>query len=142
MDMCAGDGFTIHLMPSDVQIGTARVEQHFALQVDSLHDRLTHLLHQHLDPWQASLDGRVHHIVDPADPLDFGIGSLFIVDPENNVIECHFPKSTSVTCVEVSRFPRPHPTAILLKVVCNIRRFAKDDRNRWSIGPCRTNDRL
>jgi transposase len=44
-------------------------------------------LHQHLDPWQASLDGQVHHIVDPADPLDFGIGSLFIVDPENNVIE-------------------------------------------------------
>jgi catechol 2,3-dioxygenase-like lactoylglutathione lyase family enzyme len=83
----AGDGFTVHLMPSQAQVGTARVEQHFALQVDLLHDLLAHLLHQHLDPWQASLDGQVHHIVDPADPLDFGIGSLFIVDPENNVIE-------------------------------------------------------
>jgi hypothetical protein len=42
---------------------------------------------------------------------------------------CHFPKSTSVTCIEISRFSLPHPTAILLKVVCNIRHFAKVDRN-------------
>ena len=83
----AGDGFSVHLMPSQTQFGSVRVEQHFALQVDSLHDLLAHLLAQHLDPWQASLDGQVHHVVDPADSLDFGLGSLFIVDPENNVIE-------------------------------------------------------
>jgi|ERR1019366_6899592 hypothetical protein len=42
---------------------------------------------------------------------------------------CHFSKSTPVTCIEISRSHLPHPTAILLKVVCNIRRFAKGDRN-------------
>jgi catechol 2,3-dioxygenase-like lactoylglutathione lyase family enzyme len=82
----AGDGFTVHLMPSHAPVGTARVEQQFALQVDSLHDLLAPLLHQHIDPGQASLDGQMHRIVDPADPLDFGFDSLFIVDPENNVI--------------------------------------------------------
>jgi hypothetical protein len=42
---------------------------------------------------------------------------------------CHFPKSSSAPSVEISRFLLPYPTAILLKVVGNIRRFAKDDRN-------------
>jgi WD40 repeat protein len=42
---------------------------------------------------------------------------------------CQFPKSTSAPGVEISRFFLPHPTASLLKVVCNIRRFAKGDRN-------------
>jgi hypothetical protein len=44
-------------------------------------------LRKDLDPWQASLDGHVRHVVDADDPLDFGLGSLLIVDPENNVIE-------------------------------------------------------
>lgn len=83
----AGDGFSVHLMPSTAPFGSARVEQHFALQVDSLHGLLAHLLDRDLTPWQASLDGQVHHVRDPADPLDFGLGSLFITDPENNVIE-------------------------------------------------------
>jgi catechol 2,3-dioxygenase-like lactoylglutathione lyase family enzyme len=83
----AGDGFNVHLMTSETKSGPARVEQHYALQVDSLHDLLDHLLDEHLEPWQASLDGQVHRVVDPDDPLEFGLGSLFIVDPENNVIE-------------------------------------------------------
>ncbi len=74
-------------MPSQAQPGPARVEQHFALQVDSLRDLVVHLLDQRLGPYQASLDGDVHRITDSADPLDFGIGSVFIADPENNTVE-------------------------------------------------------
>ncbi|MBV8400668.1 MAG: VOC family protein [Acetobacteraceae bacterium] len=83
----AGDGFSVHLMPSTAPSGIPRIEQHFALQVDSLHDLLAHLLNRDLTPWQASLDGQVHQVRDRGDPLDFGLGSLFITDPENNVLE-------------------------------------------------------
>jgi catechol 2,3-dioxygenase-like lactoylglutathione lyase family enzyme len=83
----AGDGFNVHLMTSETKFGGARVEQHYTLQVASLHDLLGHLLGEHLEPWRARLDGQVHRVVDPDDPLEFGLGSLFIVDPENNVIE-------------------------------------------------------
>ena len=83
----AGDGFTVHLMPSSASFGAVRIEQHFALQVDSLESLLAHLLERSISPWQATLDGQVHVVIDPADSLDFGLGSLFIADPENNVIE-------------------------------------------------------
>jgi hypothetical protein len=54
---------------------------------------------------------------------------LWLIADSRGIPFCHFPKSTSVTGIEISQFPLPHPTAILLKVVCNIRRFAKGNRN-------------
>lgn len=83
----AGDGFNVHLMPSRAQPGPIGIERHFAPQVASLHELVGHLLDQRLRPCQASLDGQTHSITDRADPLDFGIGSVFIADPENNTIE-------------------------------------------------------
>jgi hypothetical protein len=32
-------------------------------------------------------DGDIHRITESADPLNFGIGTVFIIDPENNTIE-------------------------------------------------------
>ena len=84
----AGDGFSVHLMPAQTPIGPPmRVEQHLALRVDSLHNLVSHLLRENLKPLQFSLDGQMHEITDPDDPLDFGIGTVFILDPENNAIE-------------------------------------------------------
>lgn len=83
----AGDGFNVHLMPSPGSPEPAGVERHFALQVASLRDLVVHLLAADLQPYQASLDGGFHAVTDPADPLDFGIGSVFIADPENNTVE-------------------------------------------------------
>jgi hypothetical protein len=42
---------------------------------------------------------------------------------------CHFPKSTSAPTIEISRFTLPNSTAILVKVVCRNRRFAKGGCN-------------
>lgn len=84
----AGDGFSVHLMPSETQPGQARIEQHFALLVDSLQDVVAHLLREGLMPFQATLDAKaIHYVTDEADPLDFGIGTVFLLDPENNTVE-------------------------------------------------------
>jgi hypothetical protein len=74
-------------MTSKTKPGSARVEQHYALPVDSLHGLLAHPLAEDLEPRQASLDGLTHCIVDPDDPLEFGLGFSFFADPENNVIK-------------------------------------------------------
>lgn len=83
----AGDGFVVHLMPSPDKPATGRIEQHFALEVPSLRDTARTLLRAGLKPYLATLEYRTHAVTDPDDPLDFGIGTLFVADPEGNTVE-------------------------------------------------------
>lgn len=55
-------------------------------------------------------------------PGDLRAGTCHTVNAEARQL---FPKSTLAPGIEMSRFSLPHPTAILLKVVCNIRVLPK-----------------
>jgi catechol 2,3-dioxygenase-like lactoylglutathione lyase family enzyme len=60
---------------------------HFALQVSNLGDVLTILLQAGQKPFQ--MDGKMeeHFLIDPGDPLTFGTETLFVRDPDGNLIE-------------------------------------------------------
>jgi catechol 2,3-dioxygenase-like lactoylglutathione lyase family enzyme len=62
--------------------------RHFALRVDRLEDMVTLLLAQGLRPFQATADQKQHrHLTSADDALDFGIGTVFVEDPDGNVVE-------------------------------------------------------
>lgn len=61
--------------------------QHFAVQVDSLRSTYNTLLEAGLKPFQMDFSGSVRELVDKDDPLDFGLGSIFVPDPDENLIE-------------------------------------------------------
>ena len=86
--LSAGDGFEIHLMPSRTGAAEIDAARHFTLEVGRL-DEVTALLLAHgLRPYQLTVDqaGR-HEIVRPDDPLSFGIGTIFVEDPDGNTVE-------------------------------------------------------
>lgn len=64
-----------------------RSVQHVALQVDDLNDMLAQLLHAGLAPFQLDFEGNEMPVDDPASPLEFGVGTLFVRDPDGNLIE-------------------------------------------------------
>jgi catechol 2,3-dioxygenase-like lactoylglutathione lyase family enzyme len=86
--LSAGHGFEVHLMPlkgADVPRDSAR---HFTLSVESLQAIVSHLLSHGLRPYQVTVDqGQRHEIVSLDDPLDFGIGTIFVEDPDGNSVE-------------------------------------------------------
>jgi catechol 2,3-dioxygenase-like lactoylglutathione lyase family enzyme len=61
--------------------------EHFALQVPKLDDVLTILLQAGQKPFQMDGKMKEHFLVDPGDPLTFGTGTLFVRDPDGNLIE-------------------------------------------------------
>src|ERR1700761_5906144 len=84
----AGDHFSVHLMPSRPDLETVNPARHFTLEVARLEDiagwRLTHGLR----PYQLTVDqARRHDITSADDPLDFGIGTIFVEDPDGNTVE-------------------------------------------------------
>jgi catechol 2,3-dioxygenase-like lactoylglutathione lyase family enzyme len=79
----------IHIIP----FGTGEAEhphhgyRHVALQVADLRPVLHRLLDHGLRVFQAGFDGGEKAITCRDDPLDFGIGSIFVRDPDGNLIE-------------------------------------------------------
>jgi len=61
--------------------------QHFALQVQNLEETFRLLLAHDLRPFQMNFEGTEHALTDPDDPLDFGLGSVFVTDPDGNLVE-------------------------------------------------------
>ena len=61
--------------------------QHFALQVEDLQEVFRALLAHGLRPFQMNFEGTEHQLTDPDDPLEFGLGSVFVSDPDGNLIE-------------------------------------------------------
>lgn len=82
-----GRTFPIHLMPPDEQPVGMQLSKHIALEVDALEDVLARLLDAEIEPFQVALTGARRAVVARDQPLDFGIGTLFVCDPDGNVIE-------------------------------------------------------
>lgn len=83
-------GFPVHLMPAMVAepAGAMEPARHFALRVDRLEEVVRLLLAHGLAPFQATADQQQHRrITSPDDALDFGIGTVFVQDPDGNVVE-------------------------------------------------------
>lgn len=81
---------TLHLIP----LGDAgavepphHAYRHVALQVPDLRKTLHVLLESGLEVKQVSFGGEEREITSTDDPLDHGVGTLFIRDPDGNVIE-------------------------------------------------------
>jgi catechol 2,3-dioxygenase-like lactoylglutathione lyase family enzyme len=85
-----GQGCLIHLMEPTLDSADAAVDpaRHVALEVSSLEAVVTLLLRHGLKPYQATVDQRqFREITSTGTPLDFGIGTVFVKDPDGNVIE-------------------------------------------------------
>jgi catechol 2,3-dioxygenase-like lactoylglutathione lyase family enzyme len=83
-------GCPVHLMHATVNLPAEPVEpsRHFALEVERLETVVDLLLHHRLQPFQADVNQQQrHYITSSSDPLDFGIGTVFIEDPDGNVVE-------------------------------------------------------
>jgi catechol 2,3-dioxygenase-like lactoylglutathione lyase family enzyme len=81
---------TLHLVP----LGDANAVEpphhayrHFALQVPDLRAVLRVLLEAGLKVEQVSFSGEAREIISPDDPMDHGVGTLFVNDPDGNLIE-------------------------------------------------------
>jgi len=61
--------------------------QHFALQVAHLRDVLSLLLQAGQRPFQMDVGMKEYRVTDFSDPLSFGTGTLFVRDPDGNLIE-------------------------------------------------------
>ena len=83
------DGVTypVHLMPPDEASPGISLSRHLAIEVDRLESVLIPLLKAGLAPFQAALAGERQRILSPDQPLDFGIGTIFVHDPDGNLIE-------------------------------------------------------
>ncbi len=64
-----------------------RTVQHFALQVADLQNLLRTLLAAGQQPFQMDNSMKEHALTDSGDPLTFGTGTVFIRDPDGNLIE-------------------------------------------------------
>jgi catechol 2,3-dioxygenase-like lactoylglutathione lyase family enzyme len=82
-----GTTYPVHLMPPDEVEHSNLLSRHLAIEVDSLETVLSALLKAQLAPFQAALTGERRPISSLDQPLDFGIGTIFVYDPDGNVIE-------------------------------------------------------
>ena len=60
---------------------------HLAFRVKSLEETRDALLAAGVVPWQNSLQWESRDIVDDSESLDWGIGTLFVRDPDGNGVE-------------------------------------------------------
>ena len=82
------DRFTLHLVtiPEVEKDDSINHElQHFAL-VEDLPSVLSTLLAHDLSPFQMDFEGNTHTLK-AGDALTFGIGTIFVADPDGNLVE-------------------------------------------------------
>lgn len=81
---------TLHLVPmpqANVDESLQHRIQHVALQVPDLRTVLVRLLDRDVQVFQMGFDGGRKRMTSPDDSIDFGTGSLFVYDPDGNLIE-------------------------------------------------------
>jgi catechol 2,3-dioxygenase-like lactoylglutathione lyase family enzyme len=81
---------TLHLIPlADPSAAEPphHAYRHVALQVDDLRAVLSVFLTSGVRVFQADFQNGEREVVKIDDPLDFGVGSLFVRDPDGNLIE-------------------------------------------------------
>ena len=84
----AGDHFSVHLMPSRPDLERVNPARHFTLEVARLEEIAGLLLTHGLRPYQLTVDqARRRDVTSADDPLDFGIGTIFVEDPDGNTVE-------------------------------------------------------
>jgi catechol 2,3-dioxygenase-like lactoylglutathione lyase family enzyme len=77
----------IHLPAVAVDNSHHHMFQHVALQVPDLRAVLHLLLDHDVRVFQIDFQGNAKDLTSRDDSLDFGVGSLFVHDPDGNVIE-------------------------------------------------------
>jgi catechol 2,3-dioxygenase-like lactoylglutathione lyase family enzyme len=85
-----GEHCALHLIPRRDAAATEpphHAFRHVALRVADLRAALRTLLAHGVRVRQIAFDGSEREVAAPDDPLDFGIGSLFVHDPDGNLIE-------------------------------------------------------
>ena len=89
--LSAGGTYAVHLMPPMTEEDGAQpvdAARHFALQVKDLSAVVARLLEKGEKPYQLSLDNpKPHHLHDAQDSLSYGLGTVFVNDPDDNVVE-------------------------------------------------------
>jgi catechol 2,3-dioxygenase-like lactoylglutathione lyase family enzyme len=81
---------TLHLIPlADPSAAEPphHAYRHVALQVDDLRAVLRVLLAGGVRVFQADFQGGEQEVTKGDDPIDFGVGTLFVRDPDGNLIE-------------------------------------------------------
>lgn len=88
------DYHIIHLMPATIghspqDAGQMDPSNHVALEVDNLSSVSHRLLQGGCKPFQTTLDPNERHYISNLedDNLDFGIGTVFVLDPAGNYVE-------------------------------------------------------
>ena len=82
-----GQTYPIHLMPHHAALDAEGLSRHVAIEVTKLEAVLEKLLGAGLKPFQSSLSGERRDIVSIDQPLDFGIGTIFLRDSDGTVVE-------------------------------------------------------
>ena len=82
-------GCPIHLIErTKVGDDTDDPARHIALRVERLEDVVLILLNHRCEPFQSDVLQSEHRpITSPGQPLDFGLGTVFVRDPDGNLIE-------------------------------------------------------
>lgn len=83
--------FSLHLMPGTTKSNDghddADLARHFALESDDLEGVVEGLLAAGLKPFQADLTAQHRKELADASDLTFGIGTVFVFDPDGNLVE-------------------------------------------------------
>ena len=87
-----GNGPTLHLIEiEDAEIPSEEdmhhYYRHFAFEVPSLNAVSSKALELGLHPFQMDSEGEEHDIMSTEDDLNFGIKTVFVRDPDNNLWE-------------------------------------------------------
>jgi catechol 2,3-dioxygenase-like lactoylglutathione lyase family enzyme len=77
----------IHLEKAEADDSLRRRYQHFALQVEDLRAVLEVLLEGGVRVFQVDFQGNEQVLTATEEAIDFGVGSLFVHDPDGNLVE-------------------------------------------------------
>lgn len=86
--LCGPRG-AVHLLPCPPWGSNPRPRSgaHLAIHVAELEPVRDRLLAAGTKPYQQSFEWEIREIVSPSDTLDWGLGTLFVDDPDGNTIE-------------------------------------------------------
>jgi catechol 2,3-dioxygenase-like lactoylglutathione lyase family enzyme len=77
----------VHIPEASADSSLYHEVQHFALQIPDLRQMLELLLDAGKQPFQMDFEGTTRSVDSGDDPLSFGIGTLFVYDPDGNLVE-------------------------------------------------------
>lgn len=86
-----GGGYPVHLMAGTELSADGRdhtdLARHFAIEVESLREVAKTLLSHGLRPFQSGFEIKERRDVTAAGDLSYGIGTIFVDDPDGNIVE-------------------------------------------------------